>query len=305
VYGRSRIAYRFGQTLGFPVKVDAPRPIRRGVVQVVVKDSETLEVLDHKKWVVKDVKPGSLLDVVRLPWARLTSLKSGEDYLVAVSLSWKNKSGARVGTCREMLITLVGAYCFDRVEQSGDLLYLDDPTTHREFWHKVWAVTFNEGLKHVIFDARYYYTLEGDRTAIARMKTLTQTQKTGLKREAGKLKSGMILSPDALKNLISRLPASAAGPSQTTTPDDEVMAALRTPDFEDRFSQVAQATLDFRGRDGENAALWVYPVVKLQRVVMKKVETVDQNGNVSGMSEQSFLFPMPVMAQFVGLSSER
>jgi hypothetical protein len=303
LYGRERVLYRYGQPLGFPLTLDAPGTVRKATLQITIKDAESLEVLNHRKWGIKEVKPGPLAKVPTIPWSRLDSLSPGEDYLISACLTWHStKSRKRVGTCRQTLVTLVDEYAFDHVEQGSELIPLSDPIRYREYWHQVWKGTFTSKLKRVTFRSRYYYKFDRERTANARMETVTKETDRGLKSRTAMLKTGMKLSADGLLKLRSKLVADTGVDSAPI--DEGVLTALRTSDFESRFDQIGTATVDFRGRDGEGASLWAYPVVKLQRVKLKKVESTDDTGHVTQMSDQVVDFPMPVLMHLVGLKAE-
>ena len=81
--------------------------------------------------------------------------------------------------------------------------------------------------------------------------------------------------------------------------------ALQSPDFADRFNQLAESNVGFRGTAGETVFLWVYPVVKIQKVVLKKITQANQYGQIDELADHAVNFPIPVMAQFVGLSTEK
>jgi len=297
LYGRSRIVYRKGQDLRFPVYVETPQTINRGIVQLTIKHAETLEILSQKKWRVEQIHSG-LLDVTPgLPSSNVEGLESGEDYLVTVCLIWKNKAGENIGTCRKMLISLVTDFAFKGVEEAGEPIPLDDPTNYHAFWHKVWQGTFSSSFKSISFDSKYYYLLDSSRQVNARMETLTRVEETGLKKKKGLLKSGKSLSINALNDLIPRI--------STESPlGGEELSALRSPDFQERIQQVARTQVRFSGRSGETVSMWIYPVVKMQRVILQRIVDVDDNGLVTQMEDHPVFFPIPVLAQFVGLSSE-
>jgi len=312
LYGTNRILYRYGQDLTFPMIVETPRTIKKATLQALIKNAETLEVLDRKKWPLQNVVSGLLKTAPKFQWSRLSSLKAGDDYILNISLTWKNKQGKRRGTSHALLFRLAPDYSFDHVEEAGELLPLNDPTLYRDYWHKIWQTTFTPVYKKQTWHCRYYYTLENERSNNARMETLTrEAEKTnGYKEKSGQLKSGMILSPNALVQLISRLKTGASseeespGEKQDRLPSNEEMAALMTSDFIDRFNQAARTTVKFRGKDGQNVQLWAYPVVKLQRVILKKIASADPNGHVQELEDHAVHLPMPVLVKFVGLSSE-
>jgi hypothetical protein len=66
---------------------------------------------------------------------------------------------------------------------------------------------------------------------------------------------------------------------------------------------MAHATL--RGREGERAALWVYPEVKLERVILKRASTVSDTGQITEYDETPVRVPLPALAHFIGARTER
>jgi hypothetical protein len=302
LYGRSRLAYRFGQDLGFPIDVETPKPIRNATLEITLKEAASLKLLHEKRQPVSNVEAGELSQSPSIPWHAISKARAGEDYLVTVTLCWNGKKGSpKRGTSISQMITLVDDYAFDRVEDaSPDLVPLSDWTRDRDFWHRVWDESFNaRGLTRVRLSCEYCYVLEGQRTTNARMETRTKfTADKDASRREGQLKAGMILSPDALNRLLPRL----SNGDQRALPDAQ-LHALRTPDFIDRFNQAAKTQVDLKGRRGESAALWIYPEMKLREVVLKRIGNVNEHGHVQDFEEETVKFPMPAMVHFVGASS--
>jgi hypothetical protein len=75
----------------------------------------------------------------------LKPLQTGEEYLACVYLTWKNAKGRVIGTSRTQMITLIGEYVFDRVED-GAVVPLNDVARFRPFWHKAWQGSFSKEL---------------------------------------------------------------------------------------------------------------------------------------------------------------
>jgi hypothetical protein len=217
-------------------------------------------------------------------------------------LCWQARQGPqrgpKRGTALTQLITLVGEYSFDRIDESTpDMVPLGDLSRDRDYWHKVWEQTFAaNGLSRDRFSCDYCYVLEGGRSSHARMETKLRLDRDGeTRRHEGQLKAGMILSPDGLNRLLTRLSEQPLSPEQ--------LAALRTPDFMDRVSQAGRAQVEFKGRQGDSVTLWVYPEVRLQEVVLRKSAQVNEHGHVLEFAEETVRFPIPVLAHFVGTSS--
>ena len=302
LYGRSRLAYRYGQNLSFPLDVETPKRIGGGVLEISLKESATLRIVYEKQHKIGEIASGPLDMVPTIPWSALSKVRAGDDYMLTLAVCWAgSKGGPKRGTALSQLITLVSEYAFDRVEESApEMVPLKDANRDREFWHRIWDQTFQErGLTRLRLSCEYCYVLDGERQNNARMETKLRVEKGNeTTRTEGQLKSGMILSPDTLNKLVTRISAGADGPLPEAQLD-----ALRTPDFLDRFNQLAKTQVDFKGRRGESAALWVYPEMKLREVVLKKIGVVNPNGHVQSFEEAVVRFPMPAMVHFVGTGS--
>jgi hypothetical protein len=295
--GRARIAYLLGRDISFPLSAETPRPMKGALVQLLVKCPKTLRVLHAQKQRVEGAFEGGPLPAVpRLAASDLSKLERGEEYLVCASLVWKRKDGEKLGASVSQLVTLVGEFSFDRVEESSELIPLDDVSRFRDYWHKVWEGDFEENRRRFAFDAKYYYAVEPERAAHARMETLVKYEGGDPGEGSARLKSGMILSPYALNALIPQI-------SEHPTLSEAHLDALRTPDFAARCGQAARTQARLRGRPGTSAALWVYPEVKMQRVVLQKAARVNDSGHVLGLAEESAHFPLPALVHVIGAAT--
>ncbi len=298
--GRSRLLYSQDQTIAFPLEVETPRRITKGILQIIVKDPNTLEVLIEEKYPLEHITSGSLSVVPKLSPQRLRSLETNEEYLVCAVLVWEAKSRKtnrkkRLGTSMSQLITLVGEYCFDRIEGTGEVIPLSDVDRFRPYWHKIWEGDFRNYIRHTSLDCKYYYALEPGRTNHARMETVTQIEPTGGSRQAGRLKTGLILSAYRLNELLGQI-------SDYPMLDEAQLTALLSSEFQEQFSHCARDSVEFRGRRGDTVGLWVYPEFKLQRVLLKQVGETNNNGQVLALAEQTVYFPMPAVVHFIGVS---
>lgn len=306
IHGTSRVVYRAGRDVTLALSVQTPKPIAQAELHWAVKRPDTLEVVAHGRERHANVSAGALPPLT-LPAASLSRLAAPDDYLVEVALVWKAKSGKRVGTRRSTMLTLAGEFLFDRVQDAtgeesdaeGALplepIPLSDVQQHREFWHKVWEGRLTQEARSRDVECKYHYALEAPEKA-GWMETL-QKRATRDGKPLLRLKSGTLFSLEQLNRLltvVSDQPALAP----------EQLAALDSPDFRQRFSQAAVTGMTFRGRAGSRVALWVYPEVKLQRVVLKRASETDANGQVTAFEEVPVVFPMPVLAHFAGTRSE-
>jgi hypothetical protein len=224
-------------------------------------------------------------------------MKLGEPYVACAHLVWRTGSGERVWTTMAQPFTAVGDYTFDTVAEAGELVPLNDVDTYRDFWHKVWQDSFTRDLNRNEFEVKYYYLLRAEQTDNAQLETTTAELEKGLRRELRRLRSGLVLSPNRLNELLPRIS------SYASLPEDR-MAALMTPDFEERLRLAARSRVKFAGRPGTSAALWVFPEVKVQEVVLAHASDVGPGGVVTAMTPETVHFPVPALAHFVGVTSE-
>jgi len=294
IYGQTKIPYVSGHRLAFPLVINTPKVIRRGTLTLRVKDPVTGKLHIERHYQVEQVETGSLLTVPGLEDYDVKDLLPDREYQISCTLVWKNKSGQYRGTSVTQMISLVSSYSFDRVEESTEIFPLNDVSTFREFWHKVWEGQFTREKKRFTYDCKYYYRLNKEQTVNSRIETKTRVVEQERKHDYGQLKSGMELSPDEINRLLPRLN------QNTNSLTDEQMQPLRSKDFISRFNQAARYQAKFRGRAGQRAALWVYPEFKLQKVILKQVQSVNEHGHVLEFVEHEVVFPIPVTIHFIG-----
>jgi len=298
INGRSRLLYRYDQEIAFPLTVETPRPISKGIVQLLVKHPETLEVLIEEKYRLENITSGSLATTPKLSPEQLRSLSPNQDYLVCAALVWQATSSTtqekkRLGTSLSQLITLVSDYSFDRIEGTAEVVPLNDVDRFRDYWHKVWERQFSDAVQQVSLDCKYYLTLESDRTNHARMETLTKFEGNGATHQEGKLKTGLLMSPHRLNELLPQI-------SDHPSLSEAELEALLSPEFKQQCSYAARSQVEFNGRKGDTVALWAYPEMKLQRVLLKQVRQTNANGQVLALAEHEVYFPIPAIVHFVG-----
>ena len=302
LHGRSRVLYHQDRDIAFPLKIETPRRIAKGILQILVKDPGTLEILIEEKYRVEDVTSGPLSVVPTLSREKLEMLEPNEDYLVTAVLAWKgrsrrNRGKKRIGTSMTQMITLMRDYCFDRIEGAAETVALNDVDRYRSYWHKVWQGQISRQRRRLNLDCKYYYTLERDRTVLARMETLTRIQQVSDTRQAGQLKAGMMLNPERLNELLGQI-------SDHSPLEEEQLTALFNSDNINLFNALARTEVKFKGRRGSTVALWVYPEFKIQRILLKQATQIDENGHVTELEEYPVHFPMPATAHFIGVSDD-
>lgn len=295
--GREQTCFLAAQDLSFPLVLETPQPIPKATLTMEVKEAGTHKRVAARTWPVQKVGTGRLDPVPLLPKAEAEKLRAGESYLVVMTLLWRSKGGTRLGTSMTQLISMVGRYTFDRVEQTAEVVPLSDVEANRVFWHKAWQGSFSKERRKLVLNCRYQYALNPDATANAQMETELETDTSPAAHEVGTLRSGLAASGFVLNRLLSRI-------SKDPPLGTEELAALSTGEFVDRFSQAARTQVTFRGRPGDSAALWIYPEVKVQHVVLQEAVEAGPGGNVVRFAEHPVSFPFFVLAHFIGVASQ-
>ena len=295
--GRQVVACRYGADLEFPLLVETKRPIPPGIARLVIKHATTLEVMARARVETPPCNDGALPVVPRLAAQDLTKLVPGEDYLVNAHLVWKNKSGEKIGVMTTQAITVVGEFTFDSVEQAGTPVALNDVDRYRDFWHKVWQDSFTRDLSHVEFEVKYYYVLEHDRTENGQVETTINETEHGVRRSTSRLKSGLLLSPNRLNELLPRI-------SSYKPLDEARLAALLAPSYVKRLHLAARTHVKFAGRPGRSAALWVFPEMKVEAITLLRAAEVRTTGQVMRLEPETIHFPAPALVHFVGVGSQ-
>ncbi|MDH6097494.1 hypothetical protein NWP21_01270 [Anabaenopsis sp. FSS-46] len=301
INGRERLVYHRDQEIALPLTIKTPKPISQGRLQLLVKHPKTLEILIEENYRVEDVNSGVLAVIPKITREKLQPLPVNEEYLICVTLVWKGRNPKtqqekRLGTSAMQLVTLMGGYWFDRLEATGEAIPLNDVQRFRNFWHKIWEGEFESVVRQITLDCKYYYALETERSHPARMETVMQFDKTRAVRISGRLKSGLIMDLYSLNALI---PQVSAHPALSQSE----LEALMTTEFKEGFSNVARNEVVFEGRKGDEVALWVYPEIKLQKVVLKEVARTNGNGLVQEVKEHFVFFPMFAIVHFIGVGN--
>ena len=297
--GRERTVYRADspQGLAFPLTVDTPRPIRNATLYLLVKEAETLRVVAEKQWETSNVATGPLSVAPRLSRSETGGLLPGTEYLVCAYLVWRTKRGELIGTSRTQAVHIAGEYVYQGVEAGGEVVPLNDVETHRDCWHKLWQDSFTREKRRWEWDCKYYYALHDDGGENERLETVTEETPGAGRRIEGRLKSGLRLSVSGLNALLPRI--SSHPPLNAAQ-----LEALSAPSTMAAFGRAARSKAKFRGSEGDSVALWVYPEMRIQPIVLLRAGAPDGNGLVTELTEETAYFPIPALAHFVGVSTE-
>lgn len=300
--GRKIAVYSKQKDLLIPVTVTTPKPFKKAILQVIIKDTTTLKVLCEKKIRVENVANGQEI-LVSFTKDEIEKLPENQDLTVCLSLVFKNSQNESIGAYKAQLLNLVDMYTAGAVLASTSApIALNDTIEHRDFWHKVWEDSFKGETKEVLFQTKYYSRLNIDRPNNAQIETkilFNQSESMGVDREIhGKLKSGMELGLHSLNQLIPQI-------SSFQMLNSQQLNALDNDEFAKQFDSVASTSLRVRGRAGDMAALWTFPELDLRQVVLKKAIDIDQYGQIVRFEDEVVHFPVLQSIHFVGVRSER
>lgn len=296
VHGTPRVCWRAGVDIHLEARVVTPKPIANARLYWEVRSADGPEVVARGSTEVGST--GGQLPAIVLPGPLLAGLATNADHVLRTALVWRSSRGTVIGARRSTMFFLVGDYVFDGFDpvEGSRPIPLDDPTVHRDFWHKVWEGAFDEDHRSIPIEMKYYYAVD-DRGDVARMETLRRSGPAEMDRTLLRLKTGLLLGPEALIRLATTLGAPPI--------DAGTVVALRSPDFRSRQSQAALARVTLRGRAGERAAVWVYPEVVLQRVRLKRPAECAPSGEVLRLEDVTVTLPMPTHAHVVGARTQR
>ena len=286
--GSPRVVYAYGHDIQLNLSIDTPRTIGDASLHWALKHRDRDETYGSGTEELAAIEAGTLPPVV-IPATAIADAPVNEPCSLCLYLVWKNKKGDYVGTERLQFVWFAGEYVYDRVEDAGgDPIALNDVATHRDFWHKIWEGALTEKRRSMTVEAKYYYALD-----VADTNVPLSTQKKARSSDPVRIRSGMVLGLGALAAIRDSLGA-------TTPLAAAQRAALDSADFRNRISQAGLANVTLRGRAGERAALWVYPEVKLQNVILQQLGEVLEDGQLASFHETSVEFPLPVLFHLVG-----
>jgi hypothetical protein len=290
-----RYCFSYGKAMGFPLKINAPKDIPKGIVQLIVR-RENGEIMIQHRLEHNGSNQGILSVVPEIPAHLADDLIPGELYKAYIAVIWRGKNGEKLGASIDLPILISSGYFYDRIGSSKEPVALNDINKYRAFWHKVWQSDFTEDVVRYEFECKYYFALEHGRAKNAQMETIELMSPARPRKMEGKMKSGLILSPAVLNQL---LPSMGSFPMLT----EQQLAAVEAEEFIVNQQKASRTGLEYKGKAGEMAALWVYPEVQATEVYLQREGSVNQYGNVEHTVEEVVYFPSIVSAHFIGVTS--
>lgn len=282
--------------LSFPLTIETPQQIPAAALYLIVKDAESLSVVAEKKWDIKDVRSGPVSLDIRLTPAETLNLVEGKDYLICSYLIWSNSRGERIGASRTMLIHVVGQYIYEGLDAGTDIVTLNDVEKFRPYWHKIWQESASREVRRWEWDCKYYYKIRSVSEPTNRIQTLTEESLRGGRRIEGRMLSGLELGLSDLNDLLPKI-------SDYPQLNGAQLAALSTPAALAAFHRAARIKVHLNASEGDSLALWIYPEMRLQPIVLLKPDLPDANGLVRDFSEDIVHLPFPALCHFIGVTT--
>ena len=294
--GKAVVAYMPDQGLRFPLSLETAKPVPPGRLRVAIRHAETLDRVARFHAETPPLSEGRVAIVPSFQAEELNALRPGHDYLVEAELVWQNRSGQRLGTSTTQTIRIAGQFTFDSVREGNEIVPLNDVDKFRDFWHKIWQDSFSKEVARREYECKYYYLLKPELTSNEQTQTDVREQEKGVRKITGRMRTGLLLSPNRLNELLPQL-----GRPQLRETE---LKALLDPRFVERMSLAARYHAKFAGPPDRPAALWVFPEMKIQRVLLRKADRIEDSGHVLSFSDHEVRFPVPVLAHFVGVEGE-
>lgn len=289
--GYPQVAFRQGEDITLPVAVRTPRAIPRPRLHVCVKDPRTHRRVAERSWSFDRLEQGRLPEPVVLPAAVTHRLIAGQEYYVALRLTWPGRNGLMAATTAQ-LVRLVGEAVFDSMDTGGPPVRLDDVDRDRDWWHRVWTDTADERGDRVKARLEYEYAIFAEGSGNRRTDTDVDLRNVTSRRAEGTLRAGLQVSLASLSRLAQRM----AGDSF----DDATMRALEDPGFAAAFDRVATCSVNLHARRGARVAIWVWPEVKLHHVFLRRPADVSPTtGQVLTFDTSRVKVPVPALAHVV------
>jgi hypothetical protein len=314
IAGKEKVVYDKRQKVTLPIQLHTSGKIKSGdkhiekaIFQLIIQDADSMDVLFEKKYKLQNIALDKPLGDVVLDVGEMKSLPTSKDLKLELSFHWKDQNKT-FGTFLNHYIMLTEGYVFERMGNNSERHFvLNDVERFRNFWHKVWegSPATHERWK-IDFECKYYYHINDEDAAIVKLETRKRKvsdsksndrDNTDYRRKIiAKLKSGMEVSLEAYNQLLKSL-----GMSPLT---QDQLKVFKGHEFIKGSGVAARVSVDFRGRRGETASLWVYPEGNIQSYILKKTEASDATSLVTELQEEEVHFPRFSSAHFIGTQSK-
>jgi hypothetical protein len=297
--GRLTALYAADRPIAFPLSVKLPLDAKgqgpklaAAKLQLQIKDQATLAVLYHQEWDVGAVeKSGPLPLAASVAPSALAGLPRGKDLIFCFALIWPNRKGEARGAPLLHLAQLAEGLVFDRIEERGAPLTLEDPGKYGDYRHDIWSNRFRSDSRRVVGELVYVAAL-GKPEARQHLRLAADVQSRGAvrvpTRREVRIHSGLEFAIDELIRLGSLIDP-AAPPL-----DNRMRAAITASAFSEYFNRSTRIEFDFRGRNDQTFVMRGIPVVDLARLHFLEIDQVDEHGQVRSLRPVEAQLPVPV-----------
>lgn len=311
VHGKEKYVYAVNNPLTLAVHVGtagnkpAPeRPIPKAIIDLTIRSASAPKILLQKAFRLKDVVLNSMVELP-LDSTETSGLPTQTDLIITAVLRWpgKDQKTATSDPARHT-IWISEQYLFKSTGESIDApIALSDMDKFRVFWNKIWEGGAGSTRRwEASLDTRYYtkYAAQADTNARieSRLMPVSPDESTASRTVTHtKLKSGLEISPRELNDLIPRI-------SSYPPLNQGQLKALSSEDLGKIFDQQASARLELKGRKEERGYVWTFPEIQLRTIQLLKVDTIDNAGQVTSVSEENVVFPTLNAIRFIGLKNQ-
>ncbi|MCH2225762.1 MAG: hypothetical protein MK066_13410 [Crocinitomicaceae bacterium] len=285
------------RSISIPLEIRSKRDIPKGIVQVLIYRKNSDQVVAEHRMQHNGSQHGILSTTPELPLDQSDNLVPGEVYDASISIIWRGKNEKKYGRSIELPISIAREYDFGRLGKALETIPLNDIDLHRPFWHKVWQSDFDKETVRYEFECKYYYSIEVARNVNAQMQTVEYLTPERPRKMAGKMKSGLIMSTEVLNDLLPSI-------SEYSSLSRVQLETLEQSKYIQTQHKAARTSINYRGKDGEMAVLWVYPEVQLREIHLKRIGNTNAHGNVLSFQEEIVHFPIIHNAHFIGAQSK-
>jgi len=274
-------------------------PIPKVIIQLMIKDSISMQLLLEKKFKLRDIVIGTEIPI-QVTKDELDRLPKNKDLLISAKFVWQaNEINENAGTFSNHFIFLTDGFVLKEMRAAvSEEKPLNDSIVHRNFWHKVWEGGGNNKRWELELDTKYLCIYKYDKDTNGRIETRMQVDKdepadqTRLK-IIGKMKTGFEVSPAELNKI---LPAIGNYPSLS----EEQIKALMTDELENQMNQESNVRIELKGRKDERGVIWVYPELTIHEIVLQKITSNNENGQVTSTIDETVYFPRISSFHFIG-----
>ena len=310
--GRDYLLLSKGRQVSLDVKlvVGEPvpaKPLPKAIVTLVVKRSSDQSVIAEKVVKQHDLAAGASVSVVLSP-EDLQHAPSLEPLSLLAQIRWRTGSGREVQASGSSEAVLVDQFFVkERGSATGPERELTDMERYRAFWNKVWESPALDAAseEHKLLWAldatlKYSVLVTGSEASNGLMDTRFLAGDEGpsgvTQRTQGRMKSGIELSVDELNKLAPLW-------DEAKPLDEAHLAPLRGTDVLKNCGGEIVQRVQLQGKAAERGILWLVPVLSPVEFTLGTVQTADEHGQVTAVSEEKVRLPLPVAVRVLGLKS--